>query len=211
MSRRKKKGEPELLIVSFCDIVTITTAAMFFAMLITVQEAVKIPVFKPTPRAVPTNKAPVFFECRGDQVFYVDKDNLDTQVAKLLSTLNPGLRGGDLTQFLKAIQGQEVKNELYRVDPKYLLVGVMALEARIEARGEGVREIQRPSSRYEAALGQIDEKTRYVAFLVRDDSFNVFREAREVAYRRGYEAGWELLGADEPIKFGAGGVAIPSQ
>jgi hypothetical protein len=47
--------------------------------------------------------------------------------------------------------------------------------------------------------------------LVRDDSFNVFREAREVAYRRGYEAGWELLGADEPIKFGAGGVAIPSQ
>ena len=47
MAKRKKEGEPEMLIVSFCDIVTITTAAMFFAMLITVQESVKVPVIRP--------------------------------------------------------------------------------------------------------------------------------------------------------------------
>ena len=70
MSRRKPKEEPELLIVSFCDIVTITTAAMFFAMLITVQRAVKIPIYQPPPMAhiakTPdgAEKQPIFFDCR---------------------------------------------------------------------------------------------------------------------------------------------------
>lgn len=208
MSRRKKKGEPELLIVSFCDIVTITTAAMFFAMLITVQEAVKIPVFRPTPRSIPTNKTPVFFECRSAQVFYVDKDGLDTQVAKLMSTLNTGGRGGDIAQFSKIIQGQVVSNSYYKVDPKYLLVGVMALEGLPEVHGDNIQEVQRPNSNFREALAQIDEKNRYIAFLVRDDSFDVFRKAREVADGAGYDTGWELLGADEPIKFGAGGTQI---
>lgn len=211
MSRRKKKGEPELLIVSFCDIVTITTAAMFFAMLITVQEAVKIPVFKPTPRAVPTNKSPVFFECRVDQVFYVDKDGLDTQVAKLLSTLNVGGRSGDISLFSKVIQGQAISNAFYRVDPKYLLVGVMALEGIPETHGENIQEVQNPNSGFKAALGQIDEKSRYIAFLVRDDSFSVFRKARSIADTAGFDTGWELLGIDEPIKFGEGGTAIGTQ
>src|ERR1043166_594266 len=103
MARRKKKGEPEMLIVSFCDIVTITTAAMFFAMLITVQEAIKIPIFRPTPRAVPSNKQAVFFECRSNEVFYIDKEGLDSQVAKLLSTVGGNVRSGDLQQFIKVV------------------------------------------------------------------------------------------------------------
>jgi len=211
MPQRKKKGEPEMLIVSFCDIVTITTAAMFFALLITVQEAVKIPVFQPTPRAVPTDKEPIFFECRGDQVFYVDKDGLDNQVAKLLSTLNPGIRSGDLSQFLKAIGGQEIGNPYYRVDPKYLLVGVMALESRPDVKGEDLGIVTNVNSRFSTALSQIDANKRYIAFLVRDDSFNVFRHARSVSDEAGFDSGWELLGMDEPIKFGAGGQSITVQ
>ncbi len=119
-----------MLIVSFCDIVTITTAALFFCLLVTVQEAVKIPLFRPTPRARITSKQGVFFECRTNELFFVDKAGLDDQVEKLMSTLNPGIRGGDLESFLKAIQGQEVGNAYYKVDPRYLLVGQMGLEAR---------------------------------------------------------------------------------
>src|SRR6185436_17940816 len=103
MAKRKKKGEPEMLIVSFCDIVTITTAAMFFAMLITVQEAVKVPIIKPIPKGALTGKQAVFFECRSNEVFYIDKEGLDVQVKKLLETLSPNVRSGDVAQFLKAI------------------------------------------------------------------------------------------------------------
>src|SRR6266404_6414122 len=209
--RRIKKGEPELLIVSFCDIVTVTTAALFFAMLITVQEAVKIPVFRPTPRAKITSKQGVFFECRTNQVFFVDKAGLDDQVENLMSRLNPGIRGGDLGSFLKAIQGQEVGNPYYKVDPRYLLVGQMGLEARPGAPGEGAADLENPNSRYQAILSQLDKGKQYVAFLVRDDSFNVFRKARQAADNLGLDTGWELLGIDEPIKFGEGGTAIGTQ
>src|ERR1041384_4348254 len=210
MSRRKKKGEPEMLIVSFCDIVTITTAAMFFAMLITVQEAVKIPVFRPTPRAVPSNKQAIFFECRSNEVFYVDKEGLDSQVAKLLSTVGQA-RGGDLQQFLKVVQGQEVGNAYYKVIPSYLLTAIVALEPRPDVHGDVPDQVKSPNSKYQTALAQLDNKTQYVAFLVRDDSFSVFRSARKVADNLGFDIGWELLAPDEPIKFGAGGTSIQTQ
>jgi hypothetical protein len=210
--RRPKKGEPEMLIVSFCDIVTITTAALFFCLLVTVQEAVKIPVFRPTPRAKITAKQGVFFECRTNQVFFVDKAGLDDQVEKLMSTLNPGIRGGDLESFLKAVQGQEVGNAYYRVDPRYLLVGRMGLEARPGVPGETITDLENANNgKFQAILSQLDKDRQYIAFLVRDDSFNVFRKARQLADEAGFDTGWELLGIDEPIKFGEGGTAIATQ
>lgn len=214
MARRKRKirkGEPELLIVSFCDIVTITTAALFFVLLVTVQKAVQVPIFKPTPRARITSKQGVFFECRTNQLFFVDKAGLDDQVEKLMSTLNPGIRGGDLESFLKAIQGQEVGNAYYKVDPRYLLVGRMGLEARSGVPGETVTELDDPNSKFQMILSQLDKSQQYIAFLVRDDSFNIFRKARQLADTAGFDTGWELLGIDEPIKFGEGGTAIATQ
>jgi len=200
-----------MLIVSFCDIVTITTAALFFCLLVTVQEAVKIPLFRPTPRAKITSKQGVFFECRTNELFFVDKAGLDDQVEKLMSTLNPGIRGGDLESFLKAIQGQEVGNAYYKVDPRYLLVGQIGLEARPGVAGETISGLADQNSKFQAILSQLDKSRQYIAFLVRDDSFTMFRKARQVADEAGFETGWELLGIDEPIKFGEGGTAIATQ
>jgi hypothetical protein len=206
-----RKGAPEMLIVSFCDIVTITTAALFFCLLVTVQEAVKVPVFRPTPRAKITSKQGIFFECRTNELFFVDKAGLDDQVEKLMSTLNPGVRGGDLESFLKALQGQEVGNAYYKVDPRYLLVGRMGLEARPGVAGETITELDDPNSKFQAILSQLDKSQQYIAFLVRDDSFTIFRKARQIADAAGFDTGWELLGIDEPIKFGEGGTAIATQ
>ena len=210
--RRIKKGEPELLIVSFCDIVTITTAALFFCLLVTVREAVKIPVFRPTPRAKITSKQGVFFECRTTQVFYVDTAGLNEQVRALMST--PKLRSGsgDFESFMKYSEVQVVSNEYYKVVPRYLLMGLIALEARPGVPGETMEGLESPNGKFQAILSQLDKTNQYIAFLVRDDSFNVFRKARQIADEAGFETGWELLGIDEPIKFtGEGGTAIATQ
>jgi hypothetical protein len=209
--RRKRKGEPELLIVSFCDIVTITTAALFFCLIVTVQEAVKVPIFRPTPLAKVSTKQGIFFECRNDQLFFVDMAGLDGQVEDLMSKLNPGVRGGDLGSFVKVIQDQDIGNAYYKVDPRYLLVGKMGLEPRPGTYGEGTGDLENASSKYQAMLSSLDKDKQYIAFLVRDDSFNVFRKARQVADGLGLDTGWELLGVDEPIKFGEGGTAIGTQ
>jgi len=200
-----------MLIISFCDIVTITTAALFFCLLVTVQEAVKIPVFRPTPRAKITSKQGIMFECRTNELFFVDTAGLQDQVEKLMSNLNPGVRSGDIESFLKALQGQEVGNAYYKVDPRYLLVGKMGLEVRPGVAGETMTELDDPNSKFQAIISQLDKSKQYIAFLVRDDSFNIFRKARQIADTAGFDTGWELLGIDEPIKFGEGGTAIATQ
>ena len=216
MGRRKPKEEPEMLIVSFCDIVTITTAAMFFAMLITVQRAVKIPIYAPPPMAhivkAPdgSEKQPMFFECRNNQVFYVDKVALDEKVAQMLSTLAPGMKSGDPTGFVKAISGNDVGNDYYRVVPSYLLAMIMALEPKPEAKGDDRDALSDPNSSFQKWLRKLNFNTNYLVFLVRDDSFPTFRLARDIADKTGYDVGWEMLDRQEPIKFGTGGQMVPA-
>ena len=79
------------------------------------------------------------------------------------------------------------------------------------AMGETPAALEAANSKYQATLALLDKDHQYIAFLVRDDSFNVFRKARQVADAQGFDAGWELLGIDEPIKFGEGGTAIGTQ
>ena len=210
MARRKPKEEPEMLIVSFCDIVTITTAAMFFAMLITVQQAVKIPIYRPPPKAQITDKHPVFFECREAQVFFVDMVGLDEKVEQMLTTLTPNMRSGDPTGFIKAISGNEVGNEYYKVAPSYLLAMIMALEPRPGVRGDDKASMEEPGSAFQRRLRKLNAKGEYIVFLVRDDSFDAFRQARDLVEKEGFDTGWEMLEKNEPIKFGTGGSVVPT-
>ena len=206
-----------MLIVSFCDIVTISTAAMFFALLITVQEAVKIPVYQPPPMAhvakTPDGheKQPVFFECRDNQVFYINKVELDEKVEQMLSELSPNMRSGDPTGFVKAIsEKNEVGNKYYKVIPSYLLAMMMAIEPKPGVRGDDGDSIKDPHSEFQKYLRACNHDTQYAVFLVRGKSFEIFKHARRVADTLGFDIGWEMLEENEPIKFGTGGSAVPT-
>lgn len=50
-----------------------------------------------------------------------------------------------------------------------------------------------------------------IVFLVRDDSFQVFKFARALAWIQKVEVGYELLDLDEPIKFGLMGSPVSAQ
>ena len=203
-----------MLIVSFCDIVTITTAAMFFALLITVQEAVKIPVYQPPPMAhvakTPDGreKQPVFFECRDDQVFYINKVELDEKVEHMLSVLSPNMRSGDPTTFVKAISGNEVGNKYYKVIPSYLLAMMMAIEPKPGVLGDDSVSIHEPNSDFQKYLRSCNRDAQYIVFLVRGKSFEIFKKARRAVDTLGFDIGFEMLEENEPIKFGTGGSAV---
>jgi len=198
-----------MLIVSFCDIVTITTAAMFFAMLITVQEAVKIPVYRPTTRARMVNKQEVFFECRQNELFYVDKDDVDDQLVKLLSMLGLDARSSNTSEFLKALQGRVVSNAYYTINSRYLLHNVMALEPLAGSHGEKLNVLENNSSAFQKVLHRLNVNKQFIVFLVRDDSFELFHKARKLADAVGFDIGWEYFGGGEPLQFGPGGTKIP--
>jgi hypothetical protein len=195
---KKKKGDPELLLVSFCDVVTVTTCALFMALIVVVDQAGRTPVLRHTPIAASTTNTPVYFECRASQVFPIDR-------AKLASTLQssssnapaPTANGSSLASLGELIQ-RDIGDEYYKIDTRYLMLGQFALLPRTNATGFAIGDL---SNRLSSVLGRINRSSQYVVFLVRDDSFPVFRAARNVTVSLGYETGWEYLGTDEPITF----------
>jgi len=245
LPKRPKAGDPELLLVSFCDIVTVTTAALFMAMVITIQEAMKVPVLKSTPRAksvaarkvagglssgsgegtgaVAIQKTPVYFECRGGMVFPVNFEELyqQTRAVRAGAGTKPAQGGSQAGQvensqaaFLSNIQSQEVGNDYYKVQLSFMMLGQMVLEPRKDATGETEKEVNnKATSKFFAALRKVDKEKQYVVFLVRDDSFALFKTCRRFAQDEGYGSGWEYLDDDQLIKFGGlgQGSAVPIQ
>ena len=157
-----------------------------------------------------SEKQPMFFECRNDQVFYVDTVGLDEKIAKVLSLLTPGTKSSDPSGFVKAINDNEIGNENYKVSPSYLLAMIMALEPKPGVRGDNQDALPDSNSNFQKWLRKLNLNSNDLIFLVRDDSFKVFRQAREIAEKIGFDVSWELLDKDEPIKFGTGGQMVPA-
>ena len=206
---RPKKGDPELLLVSFCDIVTIVTAALFMAMIVVIDESSRIPVIRPTPLAHKTTNAPVFFECRNNQVYPVDfvglgrlaKDALKSSMAAQIGALSS--TNATEAARIKALFSVHVTNEYHHVNDGYLSMGVLALDPVPDAVGVTKEQLDTTSSNlFRIILATVDTNTQFVAFLVRDDSFPVFRKARDICTTKGYPSGWEYIGDNEPLLYG---------
>ena len=59
---------------------------------------------------------------------------------------------------------------------------------------------------YRNILNNFDKVDHMLSFIVRDDSFRVFKIARALAWIDRIDVGYELLAEDEQIQFGAGGI-----
>jgi hypothetical protein len=168
-----------------------------------------LPERKTLVRIAHPNKQPVFFECRSNEVFFVDKAGIDTQVFGLLATLTPNVRAGDPASFVKVIQSKEIGNEFYKVIPSYLMAMVIALEPRTGVSGENLEQLEKADSKFQTLLAHLDQKTHYLVFMVRNDSSKACLLARAVAEKRGFETTLAPLKDNEPIKFGTGGQQLP--
>jgi hypothetical protein len=155
-------------------------------------------VGNPPPHA-PTTGSPVFFECRNNEVFVVDKEGLNAQVLQIVPANGPK---NNLGEFLKMVQARPVTNTFYKVNPEWLCAAVIALEPYPNAHGDSLANLEKPDGQFRSALSRLSKRDHYVAFFVRDDSFAAFCRARELAEQLGFGTGWELLADGELIKFG---------
>ena len=103
---------------------------------------------------------------------------------------------------------QDIGDEYYQIDTRYLLLGQMALLPRTNATGIKSADI---TNKFGSVIAPINKDNQYLVFLVRDDSFLAFRKARDVSTRAGYRSGWEYLGRDEPLTFVGAYARIKSQ
>jgi hypothetical protein len=198
---KPKRGEPELLLVSFCDIVTITTCAMFMAMIIVIDESMKIPVVSPVPVLHYTTNAPVYYECRDNMVFMIDLASLEQTFTKYSTEFKKAGGGSELEKLMALDAGDAT----YRIDPALATMGVLGLRPKPGVRGVPLDSLtnilDRVGTPFVKSLLNINTGTQYCVFFVRDSGFNIFRTCRAIVVDKKFRHGWELLGRDEPITF----------
>jgi hypothetical protein len=79
----------------------------------------------------------------------------------------------------------------------------ITIQPKKNVRGEGLKELESPRSEFQKALNKANKNKQFVIFLVRRDSFQAFRQARQLAARKGFAIGWWPL--EGSINFGEGG------
>src|SRR5262245_11907883 len=124
---RPKRGDPEMLLVSFCDIVTITICAMFMAMIVVIDTASKIPVVMPVPVLHSTTNVPVYFECRDGMVFTIDFDSLAEAFSKHAGDFRHSADGSELQKLMS----MDVGDKYYRIDPGMASIGILGVRPRV--------------------------------------------------------------------------------
>ena len=77
-------------------------------------------------------------------------------------------------------------------------------ELRYDATGETAAQIGKPGSQFRRVLEALPRRG-FAYFVVHDDSFEVFREAREIARNRGVATGWHPVEGKPPLRFSANG------
>lgn len=126
-----------MLLVSFCDIVTITICAMFMAMIIVIDEASKIPVVSPVPVLHSTTNAPTYFECRDNMVYPIDLAGLMDTFKRYASEFKKNAGGTDAEKLMAL----DVGNDYFRLDPGLAMMGIMGLLPKPGIKGTDINAL----------------------------------------------------------------------
>lgn len=200
MAKRPHKDNPELNVTSFCDIITVTIVALFMVMVIVIDLALRTPKVRPTPLALATTNQPIYVECRGNQIYFIDR----VEITEAMRAASRDIRARALSGEEGAMElamSKDVGNDVYRLDNSFMMMGVIALIPRPDVPGMQPPTKEQPDGAFSRLVKTLNTNMHYLVYLVRDDSFEAFRLARDYGARNGFLTGWEYLGRDEPITF----------
>ena len=230
---RRQVNHPAQNLDSFLDILTNTVGVLMFISLFVTLIASQADSIVKTPLASESKKIPRFFEIRENKVTYINDEQVGKEIEQITGNLpacnrpdNPGgsslfsdpnyaARINDYRSCLRS-RGQRIANFQTRTeyyDVRMINASTFSLiyEPIPTKEGESKEELALPQSEFLQVLEKLDPKQDYLAFIVRPDSFSGFRAAREQAWAKGFDVGWEPHKTERPIVFGSGGRAIGVQ
>ena len=154
------------------------------------EEGIELRLPDPRPAPIAANRVIIF--CRYGRVF-------DPRFALLERELNDTMKtaGRSLARYLDAYDvGNEMVRWRVRDDGGR---GVAQLEWRHTEIGETLAELRSPSADFRRVLAERDPKAEFLRFVVWEDSFEVYLEARRLAEKRGFAAGWMPIPNGRPL------------
>ncbi len=230
--RIRKTLHPSQNLDSFLDVLTNTVGVLMFISLFVSLLAVESGNIIKTPLVSQTNKKPVFFEIKDNQVMFIDTETIQRQIDYLLASLpkcnEPNIPNNFSSSYLyeyylqqledyrncvvnraETIQKFQGNTDYYNVS--FIDFTALIYEPKNDIKGESTQEINQEKSNFQKILQQINNQDNYLAFIVRADSFDTFRAARKEAWQAGFDVGWEPQEQDNPIVFGSEGRSIGVQ
>lgn len=151
----------------------------------------------PNPRDAPKGSQPILFICRAGRLMFFDPEDLRERVKKRVQYLmrpllaKAGASGEiDCGKLVETYNKEAVSDQEFRTR---LVVENFNLVLIYEYKGAGETpdRLRNPSSRFQSIVRRMDAQKNYARFLVWQDSFDVYVEARHVCDERGVLAGWE--------------------
>lgn len=234
MRHRKSRriSPPDQNLDSFLDVLTNTVGTLMFISLFVGLIASEADSIIKTPLVSKTEKTPRFFEIRNNIVTYVDDEKVGQDMEEVIGNLpNCNKPDFDLSaeansnQYLLALNNYkscinsrasrlvnfQTQTEYYNVTMVNASTFSYRYDPIASKVGETKEQFSLPESKYNQILASLNPEKDYLAFIVRPDSFSGFRAAREQAWTKGFNVGWEPHKSELPIQFGSGGQAINVQ
>ena len=227
---RRRNAVPSQNLDSFLDILTNTVGVLMFISLFVTLIAVEADSIVQTPLASKTEKTPRFFEIRDNKITYIDDEKVGAEIEQLIGNLpscnqpqfsvdgNSQEYIRELGNYRSCIQSRsgrlvnfQTQTDFYTVTMRNPSTFSLLYEPIPNQEGENKDQIVTKESVFNQVLAKLNPKEDYVAFIVRPDSFSAFRAARQQAWDKGFEAGWEPHKKELPITFGSGGRSIGVQ
>lgn len=228
--RIRNSNHPRQNLDSFLDILTNTVGVLMFIGLFVSLLAVEAGTIIRTPLRSETTKIGKFFEVRNNQVFYLSDNELETEITQVYSSLprcNPpqipdnisylySLYLQEREKYQRCVSARNIRLENFVYDNGNYIVsfsdeGSLVYQANTSGLGENSRELKQNNSKFTQTLKGLNPNSNYIAFIVRPDSFETFRAARQQAWNLGYDVGWEPFPQDRVLVFGSGGRSVGVQ
>src|SRR5262249_20295255 len=101
------------------------------------------------------------------------------------------------------LDGEDVGDATYRIRAESIDRGLAWIYTlRSDARGERPADLDRAQSTFQKQLDGLG-RGGFAYFVVHDDSFEVFRKARDIARARGISVGWHPVEGQTPLRLSA--------
>ncbi len=199
---RRRRGNDEVLfsLDSFLDIVTNVVGVLVLVAMVTVLSAgnISVPSGATAMTAPKPSSARLLFECSGDEIVFVDEEANGRRVLdEVRRAGEEAISRDDLVALLDA---KDVGDATHRVRVDTFTRGLAWVYAlRPGAHGERAADLDRAGSAFRKQIGRL-ERGGFAYFVVHDDSFEIFRKAREIARARGIAIGWHPVEGQGPVR-----------
>ncbi len=190
---------------SFLDILTCLQGVLMLIIITTGIDAARTKVLVKTPLQVLGNEKPIYIEARNNKLYRIPLDDIKREVAQARAEIARTNPEGDTASILQTIGDTKIVVGDYVVDMSYAMVGQIALLPNPDTTGGYTFEdpgLENANTWYGRIIAEMDKENEKLSFIVRDDSFPIFKRARVKAWTDKAKVGFQLIGQNEPIRFG---------